>query len=200
MVCGEARLSPDPASFMRLLAGCPPHFSRETRYGVRRESATGPTPRSRPCPHAATANGAAPAGPRFPWAAPGQRKGGPDRDPLLTPLTNTTRPVPDWILTLLASEFCTLTPAHKLQSAVAVSWLYTTPCALWQLHALVRQQGTRLCPRRVTEAPALAHGVPGKPIDCQKQRIPRLASIRPGQECPVCDREAKTHGSLWACD
>jgi len=102
---------------MRLLAGCPPRFSRETRYGVRRESATCQTPRSRTCPHAATANGAAPAGPSSPWAAPGQSKGGPDRDPLLTPLTKTTQPVPDWILPLLAREFCTLTPAHHLRGA-----------------------------------------------------------------------------------
>jgi len=141
---------------MRLLAGCPPRFSRETRYGVRRENATCPTPRSRTCPQAATANGAAPAALSLPWAAPGQSKGGPDREPLLTPLTNSTRPVPGWILTLLASEFCTLTAAHKLRAGASLFLTLSqappcvgTPCGrerpaatapARQLHALVRKR------------------------------------------------------------
>ena len=102
---------------MRLLAGCPPHFSLETRYGVRRESATCPTPLSRTCPQVATANADAPAEPSSPWAAPGQRKGGRQGDPLLTPPTNITRPAPGRIPSCLACEFCTLTPAHHLRGA-----------------------------------------------------------------------------------
>jgi len=102
--------------------GCPPRFSRETRYGVRRESATCRTPRSRCCPKAATANAVAPAGPSSPWAAPGQSKSGPNRDPLLTQITSTTRPIPGWILTIHSREFCTLTPPHKLQSPASPGW------------------------------------------------------------------------------
>ena len=64
---------------MRLLAGCPQIFDYRTRYGVRRESATCRAPLNRNRPAAATTSYDAPAGPSLPWAAPGQRKGGPDR-------------------------------------------------------------------------------------------------------------------------
>jgi hypothetical protein len=74
-------------------------------------------------PEAATANGDAPAAPIPAWAAPGQSKSGPNRDPLFPISVNTARPAPGRIPNSLGAKFCTLTPAHHLRGAAKNTYL-----------------------------------------------------------------------------